>query len=90
VNHINMTHFDVDGDGVLNAEEVRLAIASRNETVIHSSSPSTEVLNAYASSTCFIPTQAGDRKLARYDDYSAGDETGGLMSNWPQRNPTSS
>jgi hypothetical protein len=90
VNHFNMTHFDVDGDGVLNAEEVRLAIASRNETVIHSSSPSTEVLNAYASSTCFIPTQAGDRKLARYDDYSAGDETGGLMFNWPQRNPTSS
>lgn len=84
-NNFNMSRFDVDGNGELNASEVKAAIdfnlnnATADTYNGMEGTPSQEVLDAYASSSCFLPTQAGDRKLARATDLAVGYETGGLI-----------
>ena len=84
-NNFNMSRFDVDGNGELNASEVKAAIdfnlnnATADTYNGMEGTPSQEVLDLYASSSCFLPTQAGDRKLARATDLAVGYETGGFI-----------
>ena len=83
VNAVNMTRFDVDADGHLDASEIHEVIRyNRNVTDgdLEAEVPADDVLNLYASSSCFLPTQTDGRAVARLDDTSfAGDETGGLL-----------
>lgn len=74
VNMPNLTRFDVNADGRLDAEEVREAIRyTRHNASEMSGRPSDAALRTYASSTCFLQDEADGRKLSDYRDISTGD-----------------
>lgn len=84
-NHPHWTHYDTDGDGHLNGQEVRQAISDRTAYATwyatNSSSSAVDAVAALQHSACFLPEEAGEvgKMPSRADDTSVSDGLGGLF-----------
>ena len=68
LNSPNLTRFDANEDGRLDAVELREAIRYSNDATRASADPSDAALLSYASHSCFLRHERAGREFARADD----------------------